>query len=213
VNEFFSIYLILPTALGPGVHSASNRNEYQKQKNHVSGMWSLGFIRQPDVLLAFCTPDAKPPPSPPPKKTCVITGCRTPSVPEHFLRQQYFPEWLPFLHSLSSNRQKNLCAFSSCLPSRLSSWWFPKFSGYNCPLFQSVKTLNNQLPCHWTVEFLFISPEYIVVSFSFIPLNLRYQCRQTFCLHNRVALQTLLESTYHGGRMFMLCSILTHWRT
>jgi hypothetical protein len=29
--EFF--YLILPAALGPGVQSASNRNEYQKQKN------------------------------------------------------------------------------------------------------------------------------------------------------------------------------------
>jgi hypothetical protein len=36
--NFFSIYLILPAALGPGVYSASNRNEYQKQKNnHVSG--------------------------------------------------------------------------------------------------------------------------------------------------------------------------------
>jgi hypothetical protein len=32
----FSIYLSLPAALGPGVYSASNRNEYQKQKN-VSG--------------------------------------------------------------------------------------------------------------------------------------------------------------------------------
>jgi hypothetical protein len=31
-----SIYLILPVALGPGVYSASNRNEYQKHKN-VSG--------------------------------------------------------------------------------------------------------------------------------------------------------------------------------
>jgi hypothetical protein len=34
VNEFFSIYLILPAALGPGVYSASNRN--QKQINNVS---------------------------------------------------------------------------------------------------------------------------------------------------------------------------------
>jgi hypothetical protein len=34
---FFSIYLILPATLGPRVHSASNRNEYQKQKNNVSG--------------------------------------------------------------------------------------------------------------------------------------------------------------------------------
>jgi hypothetical protein len=33
VTDFFSIYLILPAALGPGVCSASNRNEYQKQKN------------------------------------------------------------------------------------------------------------------------------------------------------------------------------------
>jgi hypothetical protein len=31
---FFSIHLNLPAALGPGVHSASNRNEYQKQKNN-----------------------------------------------------------------------------------------------------------------------------------------------------------------------------------
>jgi hypothetical protein len=41
VDFFFlssSIYLILPATLGPGVHSASNRNEYQKQKNNnVSG--------------------------------------------------------------------------------------------------------------------------------------------------------------------------------
>jgi hypothetical protein len=36
-GEFSSIYLVLPAALGPGVHSASNRNEYQKQKNNVSG--------------------------------------------------------------------------------------------------------------------------------------------------------------------------------
>jgi hypothetical protein len=36
-NEFFLIYLILPAARGPGVHSASNRNECQKQKkNNVS---------------------------------------------------------------------------------------------------------------------------------------------------------------------------------
>jgi hypothetical protein len=33
VNELFPIYLILPAALGPGFYSASNRNEYQKQKN------------------------------------------------------------------------------------------------------------------------------------------------------------------------------------
>jgi hypothetical protein len=32
----FLIYLILPAALGPGVYSASNRNEYQKQENNAS---------------------------------------------------------------------------------------------------------------------------------------------------------------------------------
>jgi hypothetical protein len=36
-GNFFSIYLILPAALDPGVHSASIKNEYQKQKNNVSG--------------------------------------------------------------------------------------------------------------------------------------------------------------------------------
>jgi hypothetical protein len=35
------MYLVLPAALGPGVHSASNRNEYQKhEENNVSGEWS-----------------------------------------------------------------------------------------------------------------------------------------------------------------------------
>jgi hypothetical protein len=40
-GEFiFSIYLILPASLGSGVCSASNRNEYQKQKNKVSREWN-----------------------------------------------------------------------------------------------------------------------------------------------------------------------------
>jgi hypothetical protein len=33
---YFSIYLILPAALSPGVYSASNRNEYHKHKNNAS---------------------------------------------------------------------------------------------------------------------------------------------------------------------------------
>jgi hypothetical protein len=37
VNGCFPIYLILAAALGPGVYSDSNTNEYQKQKNNVSG--------------------------------------------------------------------------------------------------------------------------------------------------------------------------------
>jgi hypothetical protein len=36
-TEFFLIYLNLPAAPVLGVYSASNRNEYQKQKNNVSG--------------------------------------------------------------------------------------------------------------------------------------------------------------------------------
>jgi hypothetical protein len=35
VIEFFSNYQILPVTLGPGVYSASNRNEYQKQKKKM----------------------------------------------------------------------------------------------------------------------------------------------------------------------------------
>jgi hypothetical protein len=31
------MYLILPAVLGLGVYSASDRNEYQKQKNNISG--------------------------------------------------------------------------------------------------------------------------------------------------------------------------------
>jgi hypothetical protein len=34
VNAFFSVYLILPATLGHGVYLASNRNEYQKEKNN-----------------------------------------------------------------------------------------------------------------------------------------------------------------------------------
>jgi hypothetical protein len=30
VLYFFPVFLILPAAIGPGVYSASNRNEYQK---------------------------------------------------------------------------------------------------------------------------------------------------------------------------------------
>jgi hypothetical protein len=36
----FLIHLILPAELGRGVYSASNINEYQKQKSNVSGEYS-----------------------------------------------------------------------------------------------------------------------------------------------------------------------------
>jgi hypothetical protein len=41
--NIFSIYLILPATLGPGAYSASDRNEYQKQKNNVSGEQSAAL--------------------------------------------------------------------------------------------------------------------------------------------------------------------------
>jgi hypothetical protein len=31
-NTYFLFYFFLPAALGPGIYSASNKNEYQKQK-------------------------------------------------------------------------------------------------------------------------------------------------------------------------------------
>jgi hypothetical protein len=37
---FFSVYLILPATLGPGIYSVSNRNYYQKHTNNLSGEWS-----------------------------------------------------------------------------------------------------------------------------------------------------------------------------
>jgi hypothetical protein len=36
-KRYFSIYLIIPAALSPGVYSAAKENEYQKQKNNISG--------------------------------------------------------------------------------------------------------------------------------------------------------------------------------
>jgi hypothetical protein len=36
MKELKKNYLSIPAALGAGVYSASNRNEYQKQKNNVS---------------------------------------------------------------------------------------------------------------------------------------------------------------------------------
>jgi hypothetical protein len=55
VNEFFSIYLILPDALGPGVHSDSNRNEYHKQKKKFLGSRERPAHRA-DNLTTICEP-------------------------------------------------------------------------------------------------------------------------------------------------------------
>jgi hypothetical protein len=51
--NFFSIYLILPAALGPGVYSASNRNEYQKRKN------ICGVERGRNVMLTTLPPSVR----------------------------------------------------------------------------------------------------------------------------------------------------------
>jgi hypothetical protein len=37
--NLFSMYLILAASIGPGVYSAFNRNEYQKQKN--TRLWGV----------------------------------------------------------------------------------------------------------------------------------------------------------------------------
>jgi citrate lyase synthetase len=47
------MYLILPAALGPGIHSASNRNEYQKQKNNISAS-KARLVLKDDNLTAIC---------------------------------------------------------------------------------------------------------------------------------------------------------------
>jgi hypothetical protein len=52
---FFSINVILPSALGPGVYSASNRNEYQKQKIIFLGS-KLRPVREADKCTAICEP-------------------------------------------------------------------------------------------------------------------------------------------------------------
>jgi hypothetical protein len=49
VNDFFPVYLIIPAALGPGVYSASIRNEYQKQKN-------VCLVGSADSLTSICMP-------------------------------------------------------------------------------------------------------------------------------------------------------------
>jgi hypothetical protein len=55
-ERFLSIYLILPAALGPGVYSASNKNEYQKHKNIF--FWEVKQlpVRRADNVTAICEP-------------------------------------------------------------------------------------------------------------------------------------------------------------
>jgi hypothetical protein len=50
------MYLILPAALGPGVYSASNRNEYQKHKNNKFLGNKVRLVRRADNLTTICEP-------------------------------------------------------------------------------------------------------------------------------------------------------------
>jgi hypothetical protein len=52
LGDFFSIYLILAAALGPGVYSASNINEYQKQKMFLGSR--ARPVRKDNSLAAIC---------------------------------------------------------------------------------------------------------------------------------------------------------------
>jgi hypothetical protein len=57
IIEFFSVYLILPAAVGPRIYSSSNRDEHQKQKKISLGSkallarkaYNLTAIREPVV--------------------------------------------------------------------------------------------------------------------------------------------------------------------
>jgi hypothetical protein len=54
--NFFSIYLILPAALGPAVYSNSNRNEYQKQRNSIPGNKEGEPVGRANNLVTICEP-------------------------------------------------------------------------------------------------------------------------------------------------------------
>jgi hypothetical protein len=57
VNDFFfSIYLILPAAIGLGVYSACNRNEYQKLKKKIFLVSRAQPAPKADNLTAICEP-------------------------------------------------------------------------------------------------------------------------------------------------------------
>jgi hypothetical protein len=55
----FSIHLILPAALGPGVYSACSRNEYQNRRMLFLGSRARP-VRRADDLTAICDPIVYP---------------------------------------------------------------------------------------------------------------------------------------------------------
>jgi hypothetical protein len=50
------MYLIFPTALGPGVYSASNKNEYRKQKKIMFLGSKVRLVRGADNFTAIYEP-------------------------------------------------------------------------------------------------------------------------------------------------------------
>jgi hypothetical protein len=54
VNEFFLIHLILPATLVPGVYTAFNTNEYQKQTKFLGSKARL--VLKADNLAAIYEP-------------------------------------------------------------------------------------------------------------------------------------------------------------
>jgi hypothetical protein len=55
IIEFFSIYLILPSAVGPVIYSASNRNQYQKHTK-IFLVRRARPARKADNLIPICEP-------------------------------------------------------------------------------------------------------------------------------------------------------------
>jgi hypothetical protein len=51
-----NVYLILPVALGPGVYSATNINEYQKERKEMFLGSRARPARKTDRLTAICEP-------------------------------------------------------------------------------------------------------------------------------------------------------------
>jgi hypothetical protein len=54
VNEYFSIYIILPATLDPRVYSASNRNELQEKKMFLGS--KVRTVRRAHNVTAICEP-------------------------------------------------------------------------------------------------------------------------------------------------------------
>jgi hypothetical protein len=56
IKAYSTRYLILPIALGPGVYSSSDRNEYQKHKKLCFWGVKQRPVRRADNLTAICEP-------------------------------------------------------------------------------------------------------------------------------------------------------------